>query len=341
MKHRIQYIDALRGFTMILVVLGHVPMYAYGGLENFSWSSFVSVFRLPLFFFISGFVFYKTERIWSISQTWNFIKNKFRVQVLTTAVFFMLFLYLNDINLIDALLDKYKAGYWFTLVLFFFFVIYCGISLCINKIDRDKHIYIYIAMSLPLLFFNTNGFSRIIADVPIINILSLQQLQYFIFFISGAIAKQYFHHLQKLLDDNKFITMIILVFVLTAFYCYGRVLNIVEIKLSFLLYGICGSLMVFAFFRKHESKFSQSTKVGQLLQYIGKRTLDIYLLHYFFIPKDVGIIGRYFYNNPNSTIELFVSLIIATMTILVCLGVSSVIRISPFLGKWLLAVKLK
>lgn len=38
---------------------------------------------------------------------------------------------------------------------------------------------------------------------------------------------------------------------------------------------------------------------------------------------------------------MLVSLIIATITILICLGVSSVIRLSPFWGKWLLAVKPK
>lgn len=55
MTNRIEYLDALRGFVMLLVVLGHVPMYCYhntaGGL---SFCLVGSTFHLALFFFIAG-----------------------------------------------------------------------------------------------------------------------------------------------------------------------------------------------------------------------------------------------------------------------------------------------
>lgn len=54
-KLRINYIDALRGFTMILVVVGHVigRSLGLGGYDSVI-SSIILTFRMPMFFFISG-----------------------------------------------------------------------------------------------------------------------------------------------------------------------------------------------------------------------------------------------------------------------------------------------
>lgn len=63
---RISYLDALRGFTMILVVVSHVAKFL--DVETLSPGSlhyYFNNFRMPLFFFISGFVFYKTGFVWN------------------------------------------------------------------------------------------------------------------------------------------------------------------------------------------------------------------------------------------------------------------------------------
>ena len=60
MTKRIEYLDALRGFVMLLVVLGHVPMYCYHQVGDISFSLIFTTFHIPLFFFISGW-FYKID----------------------------------------------------------------------------------------------------------------------------------------------------------------------------------------------------------------------------------------------------------------------------------------
>ena len=55
MTKRIEYIDAMRGFTMLLVVMFHVEWTFWG--SDYGYNSFIEVFRMPLFFFISGWVF--------------------------------------------------------------------------------------------------------------------------------------------------------------------------------------------------------------------------------------------------------------------------------------------
>ena len=74
-KPRLDWLDALRGFTMILVVANHVAGLGFG--EEWKHSSaipFLILFRMPLFFFVSGFLAYKASQIWDLKKGWM---NKF------------------------------------------------------------------------------------------------------------------------------------------------------------------------------------------------------------------------------------------------------------------------
>ena len=66
-KQRLEWLDALRGFTMFMVVTNHI--YGFGFDTNTKYSMFMSVcllFRMPLFFFISGFLAYKASFSWNM-----------------------------------------------------------------------------------------------------------------------------------------------------------------------------------------------------------------------------------------------------------------------------------
>lgn len=94
-KKRIEYIDALRGLLMLLVVFCHVECF---GFIDFSYDTpfgqLISTFRMPLFFFISGFVAYKSEE-WD-SRWWiNSTKKKARVLLIPTFVFGLIYTYLH------------------------------------------------------------------------------------------------------------------------------------------------------------------------------------------------------------------------------------------------------
>ena len=54
--NRIQYIDALRGFTMLLVVYGHVctKLFSESGGGQSVFTQIVALFHLPLLLFIRG-----------------------------------------------------------------------------------------------------------------------------------------------------------------------------------------------------------------------------------------------------------------------------------------------
>ena len=113
---RIEYIDAMRGFTMILVVYSHICHFCLGdSLLGFNGIFFL--FRLPCFFFISGWLF---EPIAS-RPFWGNARHKFQVQIIPTFIFLLL---LAPPPEFFHQLGAVKGGYWFTFVLFDFFILY-------------------------------------------------------------------------------------------------------------------------------------------------------------------------------------------------------------------------
>lgn len=364
MTKRIEYIDALRGYVMILVVLGHVPMYCYHHLEGFSFSTIPTVFHLALFFFISGwFVNSQTVRNadttkWSGAPTirgeglyenekynslrfavYDSLKKKSVQLIVPTVVFYLLYCWMNGIDIVENLWsDKFKAGYWFCIVLFVFWL-----TLTITKPITEKYwgTLLKFFLASAMIMLNTNLVTDLLEKYNIPNVLCIQQWQYFIFFYLGSIAQQYKERFFSWLDNGKVMAVAVVTFFGSLLLCYNQPMNLLGIKVTFLLWGGLGTGLSFAFFRKYERSFSQETRMGRWLQYIGRRTLDVYMLHFFFLPKNLEWLGNKVMGNGNPAFELFISLAIAMMVACLCLLTSNIIRLSPTLAHWLFGVKQK
>ena len=98
-NQRIEFIDAMRGFTMILVVVCHVAGFCLGIQDDIpSIHPYLYEFRMPTFFFISGFVLYKSAQVWNLKYVLLFLRKKMPVQIVTTFVFFIIFVYIHGEN---------------------------------------------------------------------------------------------------------------------------------------------------------------------------------------------------------------------------------------------------
>ena len=96
MKQRLEWLDAMRGFTMILVVAYHVAQSGFMESEKISASlPFLVLFRMPLFFFVSGFLAYKEKWLWTPQNFASLTWKKIKVQVLPTLVFLCVFIVLR------------------------------------------------------------------------------------------------------------------------------------------------------------------------------------------------------------------------------------------------------
>ena len=335
---RIEYIDALRGFTMMLVVLQHVALFGWGVTEDVpSVHPFLQQIRMPLFFFISGFVLYKAGVVWSVSHVGQFLRKKFLVQIIPTVVFLVLFCEFKGWGLVDSLFDPAKSGYWFTYTLFVYFVFYSLLRLCFHGRLED------IAVVLAALSFYVITWTPIYSNIPLSDaykgLLGIQQWVYFCFFLTGTLVRKHFDVVQQWLDGRWLLTLSILLYFLLNF--YGRLLpdvGMVRVPVS-LIRTLAGITILFAFFRANRASFTKDRAMGRVLQYVGRRTLDIYLLHYFLLPWGLGVVFPVFTESPMPVVELVCSFAVAVVVVSLCLLVSNIIRLSPFLAHWLFGVK--
>lgn len=327
---RIQYIDAMRGFTMILVVLQHVASFCWHVYGNApSVHEYLIQFRMPMFFFISGFVLFKAGVTWDLPQVVRFFKKKIPVQLLSPFVFFALYLYVTGQTLTEGIGDPAKSGYWFTFVLLEYYIFYVTVRFFIRKKWSS-----IVLLALGLFFYlplqNFLPLSRFTLGV-----LSVMEWKYFIFFVLGTIVKEYFSQTEKLLDSKWLLATCVLFYFLVNFF---RDLICVHDIIVNLLLSLTGLILIFSFFRKKQDIFTQDKVLGKSLQYIGRRTLDIYLIHYFLIPKNLDIV-TVFVDHPMPIIEATASLLITLLIIGGSLLISNIIRLSPFLAHWMFGAK--
>lgn len=342
--NRIEFIDAMRGFTMILVVMCHV-LGSCLRIENDTPSihPFLYEFRMPTFFFISGFVLYKTEQIWDIRNVLLFLRRKFPVQIITTLIFFAVFIYINGISLKAGLFNDSKQGYWFTYTLFIYFIAY-SISQCLFQLFHFSDLTKDAAtISLGLVFYLLFSVNSIFYSLPINNnikeLLSMHHWGYFLFFSVGTISKKYYNTIQYYLDEKPIILICLLTyFTLNIF--YEKMVS-THINIFNLLTAFSGIILVFSFFRKNQHAFSHDKFIGRCLQYIGRRTLDVYLLHYFMLPINLYAITSFLREKPIPIIEFVITFSISLIVICGCLIISSILRMSPFAAYYLFGVKNK
>ncbi len=340
-ENRIEYIDALRGMTMILVIYSHIAIWCFDNV-NMGYNDAFIKFRMPLFFFISGWLFYKADKIWSKETICNILKKKFMVQIIPFLFFMILYASIfNEPEYHSSFEGKY--GYWFTFSLFEYFVIYIAIEALFNKHSTNKLEFVVLlfmlALSVMAYYYEQVKYSCSLGIWrPILTALSFSKIKYIIFFWLGTFVKKNFT-LFVYITDNKYLiaTCIGIFFFLqivpctTTFYVF-----------QYLLYffsGLTGIIMLFTYFRIYKDIFKKSKIIGKLLQYIGRRTLDIYLLHYFFLPYHMTSIGTWLSQHSNKSVDMLIILVLALWIIAISLLVSSFIRLSPFLGHYLFGVK--
>jgi fucose 4-O-acetylase-like acetyltransferase len=102
--------------------------------------------------------------------------------------------------------------------------------------------------------------------------------------------------------------------------------------------GITGMWLVFTCFRL-SGKCLQKIHLSKPLQYVGTRTLDIYLLHFFFLPRFLMPYADQLKAFGSHFVEFWVILAVSMIVLLLSLLASYIIRLSPFLGHYLFGVK--
>ena len=335
---RIEYIDALRGFTMLLVVFGHVVTFCLcTANQGISLNDYFTQVRMPMFFFVSGFVLYKDSVVWNSKQIISFFRKKIPVQLLSPLLFFLAYIHFMGFPFGDVVREHTKAGYWFTYVLLEYYLIYTAVRFCFR--GKWGHV---IAVLIGLLLYVIE-WPPLYDAIPLTKdwkeVLSVPKWDYFLYFVLGTLVHKNYPLVQKLLDSKWLLTFCILYYFLINVFRDMMNLNALSSVVLDRTLSLTGLVILFAFFRSKQAVFSKERALGRTIQYVGRRTLDIYLIHYFLLPYGMQF-NKVFVDHPMPVIEATVSFILAGIIIAFCLVISNIIRLSPLLAQWLFGAKL-
>ena len=331
-KQRIEYIDAMRGFTMILVVYSHICSLCLGDMWM-GWNDVSFLFRLPCFFFISGWLFEKTDRQWNYVSIKAIVHHKFMVQIVPTFIFLLL---LAPPPEFFSRLGATKGGYWFTFALFEFFLLTIFSEKYLKKWGVVFALFISVVAFCYDIYYN-RYFNNLGLLTDILGFLSFMTWRYFLFFYVGTWVKRHFDVFVIFTSKIWVVIVTFIAFSVIAILPHSD--NVISEYLIFAVGGILGLTIVFNFFRSFSSFFTKDRWLGRSLQYIGTRTLDIYLLHYFLLPKFLILYKDQLQAYNNKMFEFLVAMILAVIVIGLCWLASYVIRINHFLGHYLFGVR--
>lgn len=344
MKQRMEWLDAMRGFTMLLVVAYHTAIFGFGENEKLSTAlPFIVLFRMPLFFFVSGFLAYKANFQWTLHSMGELTWKKIKIQLLPTLVFLCAFIiFRSNDHFWDRFLEimkiPTKGGYWFTWVLLHMFVIYYTLQLICCRV-RHQWIPVVVLWILSICAYETAYLPKLFSypQEDFVNYTSfIQTIKYTQFFLFGNIVHRIWDKAEKVMDSQWFFPIVCTL----AFFCCADFFRWHTMRFAWTnlprttaIYTLL--IMTVMFFRHYKEWFTKEHVAGRTLQYIGTRTLDIYLLHFILLPKMPEIGTWLNANRPNFVIDLTLSIAFGALIIAFCLLVSNLLRISPVFKKYL------
>lgn len=292
---KLEYIDALKGIAIFLVVFDHVIAWSYQNFDqsdkavSFLWSIIYS-FHMPLFFFISGYLaFFSFSR----NTPFSIIKER-TVQLLLP--------YISSTIIVELLFDG-RMNYWFLITLYQIYMLMTISRICkwINPI------FLYTLIILLMHLFPSLYYIRY---------LQLGHLENSMFYyVLGYMLCKHTAIFEQIKKSSYPYCLFVFV-LLFAFKSYSNI-NLTGGG-DFVYYKIMALSAIVFMFRYFEITIKENMKRFRFLCIMGKNTLQIYIIHVLFkyaIPHIGDLINAEFqlltqlaYAVPISIILIYISM---------------------------------
>lgn len=341
-SNHIAYIDTLKGFAMFLVVMGHVIAWSfnsYGAGFNVPaaketpsvllWWNTIYSFHMPLLFWVSGFLFLSPGRKFTLDMLPGYLWRKTYTLLVPFVVAGLVFM---------AITAEPFTQYWFLRTLFFFLLLSLPYELLRYKFlnYRPKSalcidiVYYFLAVqaikTISWKFRGDNIFDMV---------FDMEHLLHYQYFVFGIFCNRYLR-LRQLIDKNWCYTVSLLIFS-----CAMVVLNTPGTMrwpayLAHLLSPFAGIVCAYYLFK---NTFTAGKIVGWL-QHLGRHSLEIYILHFYFvlsIPKVGMLVIDYmqdssFHQSMGSTFQLLYGIAGATIICILSMLAAKVLRTSNLIS---------
>ena len=343
-KKRLRYIDAMRGLAILLVVFSHVTnAYVKMPITNESFAGvyyMMTMFRMPLFFFVSGFFAFRAAERWTGSMVRRVMTKKFQAQIVGLGVF--CFIYGACMKGWDFRFIWTSNPYWFTISLFEMFCMYLAVALIVRKTGRVWPLWalLCIAIISPFIFnYLTDG-----VKMPewVVGLQTWHTLNYWPYFMLGIFARRYESATWRIVDNQYFKALMITSFFLLVLFSGCRHRYSPEWDLVMTAMRFSGLMTILLTFRTYRDWFDRDSAVSNTMSLVGSRTLDIYYLHYFFIPNLSFMKGWLSQGAGDNVLAMLTfGLLVSALVVALCMLISAILRTSPLLASWLFGASQK
>lgn len=287
------YLDACRGFTMLLVIYSHIAYFIGGGTTEIN--RFFVLFRMPLFFFVSGFLAYSAD--YDLNKLKQRSLNRIVRQLYPTVLIWALFCVLTaphtdsgDFAWNTALYDQNKQGYWFTLVAVeLFFFIAPGLHFMSRyRFSRAGVAVVLLLLAAGVLWFTHNTIKPGKGSQAWVmrSLFSIDRvLDYAVFFLFGMMVKVFCNEFHRLVRHWWCFAAALAAFLSAAVWgeseMYRRNGMIDYDAAMYIICALAGIVMLYSLFYRLGQYSNPHILTGlSRLAVVGRHTLEIYLLHY-------------------------------------------------------------
>ena len=334
----------MRGLAILLVVFSHVTnAYVKMPITNESFAGvyyMMTMFRMPLFFFVSGFFAFRAAERWTGSMVRRVMTKKFQAQIVGLGVF--CFIYGACMKGWDFRFIWTSNPYWFTISLFEMFCLYLAVALIVRKTGRVWPLWalLCIAIISPFIFnYLTDG-----VKMPewVVGLQTWHTLNYWPYFMLGIFARRYESATWRIVDNQYFKALMITSFFLLVLFYGCRHRYSPEWDLVMTAMRFSGLITILLTFRTYRDWFDRDSAVSNTMSLVGSRTLDIYYLHYFFIPNLSFMKGWLSQGAGDNVLAMLTfGLLVSALVVALCMLISAILRTSPLLASWLFGASQK
>lgn len=285
-KQRYLHIDVLKGIAILLVVLGHIYVFAWDQYNKALLFALLTSIHMPLFIMLSGYFMSKDLDLSmkGVVGFWSSKVIRLLLPLLFIPIFFDWVRYGVSTEAIP--LKAIFMEYWFTSALFGLIALLYIFKVVVEPRRLSPFYLAVLAIAwavvarLALLWIH----DRIGINLVQMYLSKLSWL--FPFFTLGYLMGR-IEHLERWVRDQRIGAVAIAIYLAYLWYWYLRVENfsLVPLGLSFLGLIACYSLAYHGCNRKVSQKQTEpASRLTKILAYLGRESLPIYLTHYFFLP---------------------------------------------------------
>ena len=326
MIERLEYIDALKGFAILLVVIGHVIPWSFLAFEDVTsmspcpvllWKIIYS-FHMPLFIFISGFLFGQS----------HFYSFKEYVMKMWKKTKMLLIPYVACGILVFMWRGVREWTYWYLLTLLQLLILVGGIYFFVDKIknSRTKLVAEVVALGGAGLLLQL---IHKVYDSPVLYAFYEwfpHLCDMYWYFVFGSFLMRHVN-VCKIMNKNIYSVSLL-------FFCVNCCIKIPFT--SFMGVSLQSLSAIYCCLYIFVECFTNGIVVDYFKR-IGKKSLHIYILHLFFAVK-ITQLGDYFIALSSASrmefvtvfvIQLFFSLTVSLIIIELCLYTGKIIKTSP------------